>query len=76
MGTVSSSQWLVADCKSIVVVSPLIALMEEQVASYSAKGIKSAFIDRESDKGTQASVSSGDYQIVLIIPEVLISNRR
>ena len=34
--------------KSIVVVSPLIALMEDQVASYSAKGLKSAFITSES----------------------------
>ena len=27
----------------VVVISPLIALMEDQVASYSAKGIKAAF---------------------------------
>ena len=45
----------------VVVVYPLIALMEDQVASYSAKGIKAAFIDSESDKDKKASV--GDVPI-------------
>ena len=40
----------------IVVVSPLIALMEDQVSSYSAKGIKAAFTDNESDTDKKASV--------------------
>ena len=60
----------------VVVVSPLIALMEDQVASYSAKGLKSTFIDSESDSDTKQSVSDGVYQIVLFSPEALISNRR
>ena len=58
----------------IVVVSPLIALMEDQVSSYSAKGIKAAFIDNESDTDKKASVKEGAYQIVLFSPEALISN--
>ena len=45
----------------VVVVSPLIALMEDQVASYSAKGIKAAFIDCESDMDKKASVTGGAY---------------
>ena len=66
-----------ADCKSIVVVvSLLIALMEDQVSSYSANGIRSAFIDSESDIDTQTSVISSGCQIVLFSPEALISNRR
>ena len=60
----------------VVVVSPLIALMEDQVASYSAKGIKAAFIDCESDSDKKASVCEGAYQLVLFSPEALISNRR
>ena len=56
--------------------SPLIALMEDQVASYSAKGIKAAFIDSKSDMDKKASVSDGAYQLVLFSPEGLISNRR
>ena len=59
-----------------VVVSPLIALMEDQVASYSAKGLKSAFITSESDNDTKTAVSDGVYQIVLFSPEALISNQR
>ena len=46
----------------VVVISPLIALMEDQVASsYSAKGIKAAFIDCESDMDKKASVTGGAY---------------
>ena len=50
--------------------------MEDQVASYSAKGIKAAFIDYESDVDKKAAVSEGAYQLVLFSPEGLISNRR
>ena len=57
----------------MVVISPLIALMEDQVASYSAKGIKAAFIDCESDMDKKASVTGG---AVLFGPEALISNRK
>ena len=53
----------------VVVISPLIALMEDQVASYSAKGIKAAFIDCESDMDKKASVTGGAYQLVLFSPE-------
>ena len=54
----------------VVVISPLrIALMEDQVASYSAKGIKAAFIDCESDIDKKASVTGGAYQLVLFSPE-------
>ena len=60
----------------VVVTSPLIALMEDQVASYSAKGIKAAFIDSESDMDKKASVTEGAYQLVLFSPEALISNRK
>ena len=49
--------------------------MEDQVSSYSAKGIKAAFIDNESDTDKKASVEEGAYQIVLFSPEALISNR-
>ena len=53
----------------VVVISPLIALMEDQVASYSTKGIKAAFIDCESDMDKKASVTGGAYQLVLFSPE-------
>ena len=55
--------------------SPLIALMEDQVVSYNAKGIKAAFVDSESDTDKKASVSDGAYQLVLFSPEGVISNR-
>ena len=60
----------------VVVVSPLIALMEDQVTSYSAKGVKCASIDSESDSVTSSSVLEGMYQVVFFSPESLISNRK
>ena len=44
----------------IVVVSPLIALTEDQVSSYSAKGhFKAAFTDNESDTDKKAQFCQG-----------------
>ena len=63
--------------KSVVVVaSPLISLMEDQVASYSAEGIKAAFIDCDSDVSTKSSVGEGAFQVVFFSIEALISNYR
>ena len=63
--------------KSVVlVVSPLISLMEDQVASYSAEGIKAAFIDCDSDVSTKSSVDEGAFQVVFFSSEALISNHR
>ena len=58
--------------KSIVVVlSPLITLMEDQVTSYSATGVKSTFVDSESDIGTKSSVREGVYQVVFSLVQKL-----
>ena len=45
----------------VVVVSPLISLMKDQVASYIAEGIKAAFIDCDSDVSTISSVREGAF---------------
>ena len=61
----------------VVVVSPLISLMEDQVASYSAKCIKTAFIDCDSNASTIiSSVRESAFQVVFLSPEALICNRR
>ena len=57
--------------KSIVlVISPLISIIQDQVSSFSAKGITSAFASDE-DKGVVAGIKKGLYQLVFISPEAL-----
>ena len=63
--------------KSIVlVVSPLIALMEDQVATLLAKGLSVGCITRESSDSERAMALSGQYQLVLFSPEALLIVRR
>jgi len=57
----------------VVVVSPLIALMKDQVATFTAKGIRTAYVsDREDCTGaTRRSMRKGEYQVVYVSPEAL-----
>ena len=62
------------DNKSIIVViSPLIALMEDQVASIISLGISAVHVsDRPSlDSITKHGIQHGDYQIIFLSPEAL-----
>ncbi len=62
-----------------VVVSPLISLMQDQVASLRAAGIHSVFLnsslDRESYFSTVDEIKSGQAKIVYVSPEGLSSSR-
>ena len=64
------------DMKSIVlVVSPLIALMRDQVGSITAMGITATYIsDKEAagSKERKQAIKNGMFQIVFISPEALI----
>ena len=63
--------------KSIVlVVLPLIALMKDQVATLSAKGLSVGCITRESLDSERAMALSRQYQLVLFSPEALLIVRR
>ena len=57
----------------IKVVSPLIALMKYQVASFERKGLKTAYI-RPSDLETLLEVMAGDFQLIYISPESLLTD--
>ena len=51
--------------KSIaIVISPLISLMNDQVSSFSSKGVSAAFINETSDDEMKLGVLAGDYQLV------------
>ncbi len=62
------------DNKSIVlVVSPLIALMSDQVASIAALGLSAAYVtDKKSTSSSvRMAIKKGEYQIVFISPKAL-----
>lgn len=58
-----------------VVVSPLLALMKDQVESFKKRGISAAIVTSESDAESErikSGVLEGRYQLVFISPEQLI----
>ena len=58
----------------VVVVSPLIALMQEQVAKYQSKGLNAQFVGSgQTDKKSEELVEAGQCQLVFISPEALVS---
>ena len=60
----------------VVAVSPLIALMKDQVATLSARGLAVGCITQESSDEEKAKVKRGQYQLVLFSPEALLTIRR
>ena len=47
--------------------------MNVQVANYSAKGLKAAKVTGDSSKSLRKEVQQGEYQLVYITPELLIT---
>ena len=60
----------------VIAVSPLIALMKDQVASLSARGLAIGCITQESSEKERAKVKNGQYQLMLFSPEALLSFRQ
>ena len=60
----------------VLVVSPLIALMKDEVATLSAKGLSVGCIARESSDSERAMALSRQYQLVLFSSEALLIVRR
>ena len=60
-----------------LVVSPLVALMEDQVRSLVARGISatylSATLDADERRRREEGLSAGDYKLVFVAPERLAS---
>ena len=57
----------------VLVISPLIALMQDQVDSLVSRGIDAAFINSSLDRSTRelryAEISTGHYRLVYVTPE-------
>lgn len=55
------------------VVSPLTSLMKDQVAKYSSRGLKCAYIGDEQDNEiVKSGVVAGDFQLIYMSPESLL----
>ena len=59
----------------VLIVSPLIALMKDQVECFTRKGLKAVYID-SSDEEAKIAAMSGEFQLVYISPETLINDRQ
>ena len=59
----------------LVVVSPLKCLMEDQVARFSSRGVKSTYICKDKCKQSVLGqdVENGQYQIVFFSPECMLT---
>ena len=55
----------------VIVVSPLTALIKDQVASYSAKGLSVGCVTHETTSREKNSVREGKYQLLFFSPESL-----
>lgn len=74
--------WCSTSCElfhkaSIVVVSPLKALMMDQVQTFSTKGVKAAYLGVEDIEGsTGDQVEKGEISLVFTSPESMITGCR
>ena len=60
----------------VVVVTPLIALMKDQVATFTAKGLSAAYVNAETDIKTRDMIYKGQFQLIFIGPEQLLGKRK
>lgn len=58
----------------VVIVSPLIALMKDQVRVMNGRGLKSVYVGDCESEDAVAAVCSGTYQLVYMSPEALLTD--
>lgn len=58
----------------VLVVSPLIAIMKDQVASLTQKGITAMHIVEEMKEETVEAVHEGRFQVLFFSPEILLTD--
>ena len=66
----------VKDASIVVVVSPLVALMKDQVSAMTKRGMKAVYASELSDDDTAMDVCSGQFQLVYMSPESLLTDVR
>lgn len=60
----------------VMVVSPLSALMKDQVDSFRKRGVSAGLVTSDCDEQMKTGVIEGRYQLVFISPEQLICKER
>ena len=56
----------------VVVVSPLVALMKDQVRAMSERNMKAAYVGDAKEDAEIAKICGGNYQLVFLSPEALL----
>ena len=59
-----------------LIISPLVALMQDQVKGFSTIGIKCARVGSCTEEQVRQEIIDGEYQLVFISPEALLATRR
>ena len=64
-------------CRSlIIVVTPLIAIMEDQVSTFSSRGVKAACVFKGSgDAALNRAIEDGQYKLNMFSPEILFTKK-
>jgi len=57
----------------VIVVSPLVALMKDQVSTFTSKGIQAACVISDISHEVKTCVEEGQYQLVFFSPEQLLA---
>jgi len=66
-----------ADGRSIaVIVSPLISLMKDQVRAMERRGTRAVYVGDCSEERREVEVCCGNYQLVYMSPEALLTDER
>lgn len=60
----------------LLVISPLLALMQDQVKKLTSVGLKAAYVGAEQEPGTLRDIEEGKYSFVFISPESTLSTER
>lgn len=60
----------------IIVISPLTALIKDQVSNLLKRGIGAGYVDADSSKEVKNGVNKGRYNILFMSPELLVSKWR
>ena len=59
----------------VMIITPLLAIMEDQVKDATSKGLTAASISSLTNEEVKKSVLQGKYQLVFVSPEMLLKSR-
>ena len=60
----------------VIVISPLTALIKDQVSGLTKHGLSCGYIDAKSSADVKIAVNNGQYNIVFMSPELLVGKWR